>query len=94
MNKGMAPFQRRIGGRYSMLGRRAHQNIWLMTTDDRHNRDDGAKVLSSRWPWAVVQTCNGGDDEPVPHPEFTSKRAPGLAGEQAPFSTLDSARNE
>jgi predicted GH43/DUF377 family glycosyl hydrolase len=33
-NKGMALFPRRIAGRYIMLGRQDHENIWLLTSDD------------------------------------------------------------
>ncbi len=59
-NKGMALFPRRIGGRYAMLGRQDHENLWLLTSDDLYNWQGGAKLLSPRWPWEFVQIGNGG----------------------------------
>jgi predicted GH43/DUF377 family glycosyl hydrolase len=59
-NKGMALFPRRIDGRYAMLGRQDHENLWFLTSDDIYNWQDGAKVLSPRWPWEFVQIGNGG----------------------------------
>ena len=59
-NKGMALFPRRIGGRYAMLGRQDHENIWLLTSADLYNWQDGAKAVSPRWPWEFVQIGNGG----------------------------------
>ena len=59
-NKGMALFPRRIGGRYAMLGRQDHENIWLLTSADLYNWQDGAKSVSPRWPWEFVQIGNGG----------------------------------
>ncbi len=36
-NKGMALFPRRIAGRYHMLGRQDHENIWLLTSDNLYD---------------------------------------------------------
>lgn len=59
-NKGMALFPRRIAGRYMMLGRQDHENIWLLTSDDLYAWEGGQKIISPRWPWEFVQIGNGG----------------------------------
>lgn len=53
--KGMALFPRRIDGRYAMLGRHDHENIWLLRSNDLYNWDSGAVIVSPRWPWEFVQ---------------------------------------
>ena len=58
--KGMALFPRKIAGRYAMLGRQDHENIWLQTSDDLYSWDGGAKLVTPRWPWEFVQMGNGG----------------------------------
>ena len=59
--KGMALFPRRIGGRYAMLGRQDHENIWLLTSTDLYDWQNGSKiVVEPRWPWEFVQIGNGG----------------------------------
>ena len=59
-NKGMALFPRKIGGRYAMLGRQDHENIWLQMSDDLYSWDHGEKLLQPRWPWEIVQLGNCG----------------------------------
>jgi predicted GH43/DUF377 family glycosyl hydrolase len=59
-NKGMALFPRRINGRYVMLGRQDHENIWLLTSDDLHTWDSGSKIITPRWAWEFVQLGNCG----------------------------------
>jgi predicted GH43/DUF377 family glycosyl hydrolase len=59
-NKGMALFPRRIAGRYMMLGRQDHENIWLLSSDDLYDWQGGTKIISPRWPWEFVQIGNGG----------------------------------
>jgi predicted GH43/DUF377 family glycosyl hydrolase len=59
-NKGMALFPRRIAGRYMMLGRQDHENIWLLTSDDLYDWEGGTKIIAPRWPWEFVQIGNGG----------------------------------
>lgn len=59
-NKGMALFPRRIDGRYAMLGRLDHENIWLLTSDDPYDWHGGAKAVSPRWDWEFVQIGNCG----------------------------------
>lgn len=58
--KGMAIFPRRIDGRYAMLGRFDHENIWLLTSRDLHRWDQGVAIISPRYPWEFVQLGNGG----------------------------------
>ncbi len=59
-NKGMALFPRRIAGRYTMLGRQDHENIWLLSSDDLYVWEGGEKIIAPRWPWEFVQIGNGG----------------------------------
>jgi HAD superfamily hydrolase (TIGR01484 family) len=59
-NKGMALFPRRIDGRYAMLGRQDHENIWLLTSDDLYLWETGVKIISPLWGWEFVQIGNCG----------------------------------
>ena len=59
-NKGMALFPRRIAGRYMMLGRQDHENIWLLSSDNLYDWQGGTKIIAPRWPWEFVQIGNGG----------------------------------
>ncbi|MEO6152336.1 MAG: glycoside hydrolase family 130 protein [Croceibacterium sp.] len=59
-NKGMALFPRKIGGRYAMLGRQDHENIWLQTSNDLYAWEAGVKVVEPRFPWEFVQIGNCG----------------------------------
>ncbi|PCD02165.1 glycosidase [Sphingomonas spermidinifaciens] len=56
--KGMALFPRRVGGRYAMLGRQDHENIWLLRSNDLYQWDTGEIVISPRWPWEFIQIGN------------------------------------
>jgi len=58
--KGMALFPRRINGRYAMLGRLDHENIWLLQSDDLHRWDSGTIILSPRSMWEFIQLGNCG----------------------------------
>jgi predicted GH43/DUF377 family glycosyl hydrolase len=60
LNKGMALFPRRIGGRYAMLGRQDNENIWLMFSDELHRWDEAVKIVAPRHPWEFVQMGNCG----------------------------------
>jgi len=60
VNKGMALFPRRINGRYVMLGRLDHENIWLLTSGDLYHWDAGKMILSPQWDWEFVQLGNCG----------------------------------
>jgi predicted GH43/DUF377 family glycosyl hydrolase len=59
-NKDMALFPRKIDGRYAMLGRQDHENIWLLTSTDLYGWEGGVKILTPRWPWEFVQMGNCG----------------------------------
>ena len=59
-NKGMALFPRRINGRYTMLGRQDHENIWLLTSSDLYLWETGTKIISPKWIWEFVQIGNCG----------------------------------
>lgn len=60
VGKGMALFPRRIDGHYAMLGRQDHENISLLTSSDLYDWQDGAVIVSPRWPWEYVQIGNCG----------------------------------
>lgn len=59
-HKGMALFPRRIGGRFAMLGRQDHENIWFLTSDDLYAWNGGTKIVPPLWSWEFVQMGNGG----------------------------------
>ena len=58
--KGMALFPRRINGRFAMLGRQDHENIWLLTSSNLYDWQGGAAIVSPCWPWEYVQIGNCG----------------------------------
>lgn len=53
--KGMALFPRPIDGRFAMLGRHDHENIWLLQSGDLYRWDEGEVVIRPRWPWEFIQ---------------------------------------
>ena len=59
-NKGMAPFPRRIDGRYAMLGRQDGETIWYMTSDSLRDWSGGVRVIRPRYPWEFIQMGNCG----------------------------------
>ncbi|WP_199084369.1 glycoside hydrolase family 130 protein [Bosea sp. ASV33] len=59
-NKGMALFPRLINGRYAMLGRQDHENIWLQMSDDLYSWEAGVRIVTPRYPWEFVQIGNCG----------------------------------
>ena len=59
-NKGMALFPRKIGGRYTMLGRQDGKNQFLLASDDLGHWDDGELLLEPVYPWELVQIGNCG----------------------------------
>ena len=60
MNKGMALFPRLNDGRYAMLGRHDHENIWLLMSSDLYLWENGTKIISPKWIWEFVQIGNCG----------------------------------
>lgn len=59
-NKGMALFPRRIGGRYTMLGRQDNENIWLLQSDDVLNWNGGSLLLQPAFSWEAMKIGNCG----------------------------------
>jgi predicted GH43/DUF377 family glycosyl hydrolase len=59
-NKGMALFPRKIDGRYAMLGRQDHENIWLQMSNDLYSWETGVKIVAPCYPWEFVQIGNCG----------------------------------
>jgi predicted GH43/DUF377 family glycosyl hydrolase len=60
LSKGMALFPRRLDGRFAMIGRQDNENLWLITSDDITTWDGGAKIVSPRYPWEIIQMGNCG----------------------------------
>jgi predicted GH43/DUF377 family glycosyl hydrolase len=60
LNKGMALFPRRVGGRYMMLGRADNESIWLLRSDELYRWDEGQRLASPRFDWELVQMGNCG----------------------------------
>jgi predicted GH43/DUF377 family glycosyl hydrolase len=58
--KGMALFPRKVGGRYLMLSRQDQENIWLLSSDDPYQWDEGQKLLAPAYPWEFIQLGNCG----------------------------------
>ena len=59
VNKGMALFPRKLGGRYAMISRQDNENLYLIYSDDLLTWDGGVEILKPRFPWEFVQigTC-------------------------------------
>jgi predicted GH43/DUF377 family glycosyl hydrolase len=60
LNKGMALFPKRVGGRYMMLGRVDNESIWLLRSDELYRWDEGQRLASPRFDWELVQMGNCG----------------------------------
>jgi len=59
-NKGMALFPRTIHGRYAMLGRQDHENIYVMFSDHLHFWNTAQVLLEPKFPWEFIQLGNCG----------------------------------
>jgi len=59
-NKGMALFPRKIAGRYMMIGRQDGQNLFLLTSDEIDQWEEGELLLKPVYPWEFVQIGNCG----------------------------------
>jgi predicted GH43/DUF377 family glycosyl hydrolase len=59
VNKGMAMFPRRINGRYAMVSRQDHENLFLMYSDNIHFWNETIPLMKPSYPWEFVQigTC-------------------------------------
>jgi predicted GH43/DUF377 family glycosyl hydrolase len=60
VNKGMALFPRKIGGRYRMIGRQDGKNLYLLESDQLSDWSGGAKLLEPKYPWEFIQIGNCG----------------------------------
>lgn len=60
INKGMALFPRKIGGRYRMIGRQDGKNLYLLDSDELCDWAGGVRLLEPRYPWEFVQIGNCG----------------------------------
>ncbi|HEX2793597.1 MAG TPA: glycosidase, partial [Croceicoccus sp.] len=60
-NKGMALFPQKVGGKYAMVGRQDGKNLFLLTSDDLETWDDeGALLMTPKYPWEFIQIGNCG----------------------------------
>lgn len=60
VNKGMALFPRKIGGRYAMIARYDNESLHLIYSDDLLEWGLGTPILSPQYPWEFVQIGNCG----------------------------------
>ncbi|MGC4056385.1 MAG: glycoside hydrolase family 130 protein [Paludibaculum sp.] len=60
INKGMALFPRKIGGRYAMLSRQDNENNSIMFSDNVHFWNEHTLLLKPEFPWEIVQLGNCG----------------------------------
>jgi predicted GH43/DUF377 family glycosyl hydrolase len=60
VNKGMALFPRKIGGRYRMIGRQDGKNLFLLESDELCEWSGGTRLLEPKYPWEFIQIGNCG----------------------------------
>jgi len=60
VNKGMALFPRKIGGRYAMIARYDNESLHLIYSDDLLEWGLGTPILRPEYPWEFVQIGNCG----------------------------------
>jgi predicted GH43/DUF377 family glycosyl hydrolase len=60
LNKGMALFPRKVGGRYLMLGRLDNENLFLMKSDDVLFWNEAELLLKPKFAWEIIQIGNCG----------------------------------
>jgi predicted GH43/DUF377 family glycosyl hydrolase len=58
--KGLAPFPRKLNGRYAVIGRQDNENMFFMTSDDLLHWEGGEKLMAPVYPWELVQIGNCG----------------------------------
>jgi predicted GH43/DUF377 family glycosyl hydrolase len=59
-HKGLALFPRKLGGRYSAIGRLDHESLYFMQTDDRFVWNYGKRILGPKFLWELIQMGNCG----------------------------------
>lgn len=60
VNKGMALFPRRIGGRYAMIARHDNESLHLVYSDNLLEWGLGTPILTPEFPWEFIQIGNCG----------------------------------
>ena len=60
VNKGMAIFPRRVGGKYAVIGRQDSESLFYITSDTMTHWDGGARIAVPRYPWELIQIGNCG----------------------------------
>jgi len=60
LNKGMALFPRKVGGRFLMLGRIDNENLFLLKSDDVLFWNEAELLLEPKFPWEIIQIGNCG----------------------------------
>ncbi len=60
VNKGIALFPRKIGGRYLAIGRQDGQNLFLLESDRLSEWNGGELLMEPRFPWEYIQVGNCG----------------------------------
>jgi predicted GH43/DUF377 family glycosyl hydrolase len=60
VNKGLAPFPRKIGGRYFAIGRQDGKNLYIIESDSLEYWGDGTLLMEPKYPWEYVQIGNCG----------------------------------
>ncbi len=60
LNKGMALFPRKVGGRYLMLGRLDNENLFLLKSDDVLFWNEAELLLQPKLAWEIIQIGNCG----------------------------------
>ncbi len=60
LNKGMALFPRKVGGRYLMLGRLDNENLFLMRSDDVLFWNEAELLIKPKFAWEIIQIGNCG----------------------------------
>ena len=60
LNKGMALFPRKVGGRYLMLGRLDNENLFLLRSDDVLFWNEAELLLKPKFAWEIIQIGNCG----------------------------------
>lgn len=60
VNKGIALFPRRIGGRYAALGRSDGESNWLMMSDHVRFWEEADRIQVPARPWELIQIGNAG----------------------------------
>jgi len=60
VNKGMALFPRKVGGRYAMIARYDNESLHLIYSDNLVEWEKGKLILEPQFPWEFVQIGNCG----------------------------------